>query len=56
MVKYLLRVFPLSARYYFRIFKEIRNFCTDFRKNTQISNLIQIGQMGVELFHADGLT
>jgi len=29
---------------------------TVFRKNSQISNLIKIGLVGAELFHADGQT
>jgi hypothetical protein len=31
-------------------------FCTDFRKNTQIPNFLKIRPVGAELFHADGRT
>jgi len=35
---------------------ENRTFSTDFSKNSPISNLIKIRQVGAELFHADGQT
>ena len=35
-------------------FKDTSIFTTDFRKTTQISNLIKIRSVGAELFHADG--
>jgi hypothetical protein len=35
---------------------KIEIFSTDFWKNTQTSNFMQIRQFGAELFHADGQT
>ena len=37
-------------------FNETGIFSTDFQKNAQISNFMQIHPMGAELFHADGQT
>jgi hypothetical protein len=37
-------------------FDENLIFCTDSRKNPQITNFMKIRPVGAELFHADGRT